>query len=154
MALGMVVKHRRFSHIGARFLLLLLPICANPASVNELPPPAKRFALLVGVGKYKDPSITTLNGPTHDVEELKNTLTAFGGFDAKNIETLTSDSQIDSELPRRDNIIWKLNQFKPRLGGGLLLVPFSGHRIYKFKKSYLLTYETNSGNAFDLQAQA
>jgi hypothetical protein len=99
--------------------------------VSELPPPAKRFALLIGVGKYRDAGITALDGPTHDVEKLKMALVTYVGLDPKNVFTLTSDARNDLELPTKDNIIRKLNYLNFNVGGGLLIVAFSGHGIQK-----------------------
>jgi hypothetical protein len=72
------------------------------------------------------------------------------GFDQKNVLSLTSDSSNELELPTKDNIIRKLNYINSELGGGLLILGFSGHGIYKFGTPFLLTYETVNGNLLDL----
>jgi hypothetical protein len=151
-------------NMATSVLFLSLVTSAESAVIRELPPPAKRFALLVGVGKYRDRNITSLDGPVHDVEQIKNALISYAGFDSNNVLTLTSettDSKTtdgkttdENELPTRDNIIRKLNQLKPKLAGGLLLVAFSGHGIYKFSTPFLLTYETVNHDVFDLTETA
>jgi hypothetical protein len=118
--------------------------------VTQLPPPAKRFALLIGIGKYREPGITPLDGPTHDVEKLKTAVVTYVGVDPSNVLTLTSDATNELELPTKDNIMRKLNYLNLKLGGGLLLVGFSGHGIYKFHTPFLLTYETVNGDMLDL----
>lgn len=141
--------------ITGRSLLLILSLflsslCFSQTTpVTSLPPPAQRFALLIGVGTYSH-GITPLNGPTHDVIALKKALVDFAGFDEKNVLTLSSESKNAEDLPTKDNIIVQLNSLKGRLAGGLLLVAFSGHGFYKFHTPFLLTYEAVDGDINDL----
>ncbi|MGH9866923.1 MAG: caspase family protein [Candidatus Polarisedimenticolia bacterium] len=49
------------------------------------------FALLVGVGRYKSPSIKTLHGPPNDVAAMRELLVGRYGFPAANVCTLLDD---------------------------------------------------------------
>jgi hypothetical protein len=141
--------------------MLLVPLVTSARSqchavnhsVDTLPPPGKRFALLIGVSRYRH-NISPLDGPANDVQKLQSALVDFAGFDPSHIKILSSESSDQNDLPTKDNIIAALNHMQSDIAGGLLLVAFSGHGVFKFGVPYLLTYETVPDNSFDIAETA
>src|SRR5262245_49732589 len=77
----------------------------SPASVAQLPPSAKRFALIVGVDQYDDPQIVPLGGAGNDAKALSTTLVAKAGFPREQVFVLSTGS---GERPTRGNILRRL----------------------------------------------
>lgn len=102
------------------------PCAAAPKSIDVMPAEAERYALLIGVEKYQDKSVGSLEGPSKDVAELKTAL-RMAGFPEDNIIVLASDSPAELQ-PTHNNIVKHLTGLKTWVPtGGLLVVAFSGH---------------------------
>ena len=96
-----------------------------------------RHALLVGVSRFKDSRLNTLNAPANDVEAFAAILRdpARGGFDGVKV-SLDPDF-----LTFRDNLSALFNKRDP---DDLLLLYYSGHGILRSdNRLYLTTIETD-----------
>ena len=96
-----------------------------------------RHALLVGVSRFKDSRLNTLNAPANDVEAFAAILRdpARGGFDGVKV-SLDPDF-----LTFRDNLSALFNKRDP---DDLLLLYYSGHGILRSdNRLYLATIETD-----------
>lgn len=83
---------------------------------------ARQVALLVGVGRYADPSVNPLDGPPEDVRAMEAELTRRWGFHADAVRTL-----IDAQATRR-RIVEELAALDGRTAAGdLVFIYFSGH---------------------------
>ena len=68
--------------------------------VAQLPAPAKRYALLIGVDSYDDGHITGLLGAANDAKVLEDALVDNAGFDRDRILRLSSDQLLDRQPTR------------------------------------------------------
>ena len=130
-------------------LLLVLEFRAfaddSAAAVQQLPEPAKRFALVIGVEDYGD-GITTLKGPNNDAHEIKRALENYGGFPSDQIVVLSSD-QNEGGRPTHNQILKRLDRFANIVPpDGLLVVAFSGHGIEKDGEAFLLPSDAELGS--------
>jgi hypothetical protein len=122
-------------------------------AVNRLPAKAKRYAVVVGVDKYADPQITTLEGATNDARTLAWALVEHAAFPADQVILMTSDQSAD-RVPTRGNILgrlYKLAGVVPK--DGLLVVAFAGHGIERGGKAFLLPSDTQLSDDIDLLQQ-
>jgi DNA-binding beta-propeller fold protein YncE len=104
-----------------------------------LPPPSERYAVVVGVGTYKDQDIKPLYGADNDAKALAAALGKYAGFPKDHIALLTSDQQDDDRKSTRTNILRKLREMATNGSySGLMLFAFSGHGIQKDGVSLLL----------------
>jgi hypothetical protein len=139
---------------------ILLPFCilfsfclVSPAEstikpdVSQLPVPAKRFALIIGVESYDDPAISSLDGPNKDAIALQESLRKYAGFDRDNIIVLVSGAPSNLR-PTRANILRQLSDLQKRVPqDGLLVVAFSGHGMVRNGEGFLLPEESQlAGN--------
>src|SRR6185295_7825681 len=118
--------------------------------VKELPPKAKRFALVIGVDDYQDTQINRLEGSTNDAKALADALVQYAGFPGDQVILLASD-QPAQRLPTRGNIL----QFLSNLRGlvpedGLLLVSFAGHGIERGGRGYLCPSDARTSGTLTL----
>jgi hemoglobin len=145
--------HQRLMRIPAVLLLLSLYIPQAQAQkqddqrgigirragqVNTLPEKNKRYALIIGVDKYADGSITPLDGASNDAKALANALIRYAGFAKDQVILLASD-QPPERQPTRGEILQRLSNLRgaaPK--DGLLLVAFAGHGIERNDQAYLL----------------
>jgi hypothetical protein len=137
-------------------ILILLPILismmpsvrAQPASrglgvsppdqVRQWPGSAKRWALIIGVDKYKDGQISALKGAANDANALAEALVRYAGFPSDQVILMTT-SQPEERQPTRVNILRRLSNlasFVPK--DGLLLVAFAGHGMERASQAFLL----------------
>ena len=111
-------------------------------AVSKLPAKEKRWALIIGVGKYEDDNITPLPGANNDARALRDALRDYAGFDEKQIILLTTDESKDHQ-PTKNNILRYLGNLSGTVPkDGLLLVAFSGHGIERQKQAFLLASDT------------
>jgi hypothetical protein len=119
----------------------------GPPNVSDLPEPAKRFALLIGVEDYSD-GVTPLQGPNNDAHEIERVLETYGGFPSDQVFVLTSDQSDDQRKPSHNQIFKRLDMLKSRVpSDGLLVVAFSGHGIERGGVAYLLPSDAEMGSA-------
>ncbi len=110
----------------------------NGEAVKTLPGAAKRYALIIGVDKYADTQISTLNGASNDSRSLAQALAAYGGFPANQVILLNSN-QPGERQPTRGNILRRLSNLATVVPkDGLLLFAFAGHGIERDGQAYLL----------------
>lgn len=88
----------------------------SPYALN----PGKYYALIIGVGNYVSPEITTLKRPVNDARALRDILTSKYTFEPENIYTLYDK--------RRDNLIITLDEIQKKLTPeDNLLIFYAGH---------------------------
>jgi hypothetical protein len=112
---------------------------ARPANqVNTLPDKSKRYALIIGVDKYADGSISPLDGASNDAKALAGALIRHAGFPADQVILLASD-QPPQRQPTREEILLRLSNLRSAAPkDGLLVVAFAGHGIERDGQAYLL----------------
>ncbi|HEX8556924.1 MAG TPA: caspase family protein [Pyrinomonadaceae bacterium] len=111
---------------------------APAAEVKELPAPAKRWALVVGVDEYRDAQIGALRGAANDARVLADALVRYAGFPADQVVLMTT-AQPEERQPTRVNILRRLSNLAAVVPkDGLLLVSFSGHGMERGGRAYLL----------------
>lgn len=112
---------------------------ARPAGpVNTLPEKGKRYALIIGVDKYADSSISPLDGASNDAKALAAALIRYAGFPADQVILLATD-QPPQRQPTREEILLRLSNLRSAVPkDGLLLVAFAGHGIERNNQAYLL----------------
>ena len=130
-------KNRAESRSGKRGMEV------RKADVKALPSSSKRWALIIGIDKYEDPDINSLNGAVKDAKTLRLALTEHCKFPDENVILLTSDSRDKDLRPTKSNIIDKLSGLKREVQpDGLLLFAFSGHGIDVDGQAFLLPMES------------
>jgi uncharacterized caspase-like protein len=106
--------------------------------VGALPEKSKRYALIIGVDKYADSSISPLDGASNDAKVLADAMIRHAGFPADQVILLASD-QPPQRQPTREEIRLRLPALRSAAPkDGLLLVAFSGHGIERNGQAYLL----------------
>lgn len=133
-----------------RFFCLFLLALALPAIAEEKE--SRRFALLVGINRYRSPAIPRLNFAVNDARELAKTL----GEHDYDVTVLTSD---DSQPVTRAAIVGAIKEIGRRTEiGDTLLFLFSGHGVQVTVKgepqTFLITQDCNPANAGTISATA
>jgi DNA-binding beta-propeller fold protein YncE len=124
--------------------------------VRELPPPAERWALVAGIGKYDDPNLSELHGDD-DARTFARALEEHAGFRNDHIVLLAGQPTKDCRAPRvgevqegvalggsycrptRNRLLGELAQLTTRMNGtGVLVFFFSGHGEFAAGESVLL----------------
>ena len=106
--------------------------------VNTLPEKSKRYALIIGVDKYADSSISPLDGASNDAKTLADALIRYAGFPAGQVILLATD-QPPQRQPTREEILLRLSNLRGAVPkDGLLLIAFAGHGIERNGQAYLL----------------
>lgn len=120
------------------------------SEIKQWPGQAKRFALIIGVDKYDDPQINSLNGAANDARVLRDALVEHAGFPAEQVALLASDQPVERQ-PKRDVILKWLAKWRTQVPkDGLLLVAFSGHGIERNGQAYLLPADATSNRDITL----
>ncbi len=111
---------------------------AQVAPIKEWPGRSKRWALVIGVDKYRDRQISRLSGADNDARSLRDALINYAGFPEDQVILLATD-QPEERQPTRINILTMLSNLghlvKP---DGLLLVSFAGHGTERGGQAYLI----------------
>jgi hypothetical protein len=106
--------------------------------IKTLPVKNKRWALVIGVGQYRDAQINALKGSVNDANNLANSLVRFAGFPQDQVIVLTTD-QPEERQPTRINILTYLSNLAGLVPkDGLLLISFAGHGIERGGQAYLI----------------
>src|SRR5688572_14258120 len=74
----------------------------------------RRYALIVAVGEYDDPSLPSVEGPSRDAEELLGALTTHAGFSPVNVQRVDGSGP-DAMIPTRANVLRALHDLLARL---------------------------------------
>jgi hypothetical protein len=115
---------------------------ARPTAAGSAKP-GRRFALLIGVGRYKDPEITPLRFTQRDVEAVRAVLAdpRLGGIPAENIKVLTD---ADPVKPTRDAVGKALNWLKAVADrpDDTVILYFAGHGASDAHDAYLLAWDS------------
>jgi len=115
---------------------------AVPESVSSLPPSSERWALIIGVNNYDDPSLNALYGQ-NDAKKIASDLERYAGFEHDQIFVLTDDQPKDHQ-PNRERMLFWLSVLKQNASPqGLLLVFFSGHGLESQGESFLMPKEAH-----------
>lgn len=129
--------------------------CATAVILSAaMPARAETWALLVGVSKYRSPTIASLKFPSKDAQALKDAFVNIGKVPDSHIKLLTDDEAT------RDNILSGVTTFlksnvKP---GDDVLISFAGHGVAKGvgldAKSYFLGTDALGGSKAQLESSA
>jgi tetratricopeptide (TPR) repeat protein len=115
-----------------RFLLLIaLANLAATTHAQQTAPPGQKYALLVGVRKYKSNDLRTLNYPEADVNDLSKVLLA-NGYRPENVVVMTQSAVAEDVhfLPSAENIRKELDLLAAgRTPGDTFVVAFAGHGV-------------------------
>jgi len=101
-----------------KFTVEYIPKILSLAEKVELE--AKYYGLIIGVNKYEDPSLTSLDNPIKDAEKLYNTLTDNYTFEKENIK-LIKDAGRDDIINALDDLSRKVTP------NDNLLIFYAGH---------------------------
>lgn len=106
--------------------------------VKSWPSKASRWALVIGVGEYRDAQINALKGSVNDANNLANALVRYAGFPQDQVIVLTTD-QPEERQPTRINILTYLSNLASLVPkDGLLLFSFAGHGIERGGQAFLI----------------
>ena len=106
--------------------------------VKAWPSKAKRWALVIGVDKYRDPQISPLKGSDNDAHTLADALVRYAGFPPDQVILMATD-QPEERQPTRVNILRRLSNFASVVPkDGLLVVSFAGHGMERTGQAFLL----------------
>ncbi|HFB64139.1 MAG TPA: DUF4384 domain-containing protein [Aeromonadales bacterium] len=123
-------------------IITLIALCLSTTTFAE------RYALLVGISEYSDPSIN-LSGPENDVNSLRKTLIHIWGFSNKNIHI------IKNEQATKSNIKLTLKELSQQLTkDDYFVFYFSGHGTSYYdpcNANSNLTYDTGALVTYDKQ---
>lgn len=100
----------------------------------------RRYAFIVAVEKYDDASLSSLEGPSRDAEELHGALMTHAGFPPANIRRVDGSGP-DAMVPTRSNILRGFHELLAEIpddGNAMLLVAFTGRGSSAEGKAYLL----------------
>lgn len=106
--------------------------------VRAWPNQGKRWALIIGVDRYRDAQISPLRGSANDAHLLASALIRYAGFPEDQVIVLASD-QAEERQPTRINIwtyVSNLASLVPK--DGLLLLSFAGHGIERNHQAFLI----------------
>lgn len=105
------------------------PPASSPGSRQARPAVAPKFALLVGVNRYLDKNVKTLNGCENDVDDMKAVLTEVFGFpnDTEHVLTLKSEEAKKQRIldEFKKHLIENAKKFKDQKP--TVVFYFSGH---------------------------
>lgn len=120
------------------------------SEIKALPSKNKRWALVIGVDDYTDPTITKLNGAANDARTLADALSKYAGFPEDQVTLLSSD-QPSQLQPRRSTILRFLSNLRANVPkDGLLLVSFAGHGLERSSRAFLLPSDAIGVNDMSL----
>ncbi|MBM3236764.1 PEGA domain-containing protein [Candidatus Poribacteria bacterium] len=111
---------RKKSKFALLFIIISFALIVAVAH-GEMMDFRERWAILIGVGKYKDQNIPPLKSPENDVQTMKKILTEWGEFKEENVFSLTN------ETATYDAIIGKLSDLMNKVQqDDLIIFYFSG----------------------------
>lgn len=114
--------------------------------VNALPINSKRFALVIGVDRYTDRQISSLEGASNDAKRLAEALIKYAGFPQNQVILCASD-QPDERQPTRARILRILSNLRVSVPqDGLLLIFFAGHGMLREGQAYLLPADAEASD--------
>lgn len=100
----------------------------------------RRYALIVSVSRYDDPSLPSLDGAGRGAEQLHDALTTHAGFASANVRRVDGSGP-KAMVPTRGNVLRALHELLERVpadGNATLLVSFTGQGAVAGGKAYLL----------------
>jgi len=107
-------------------------------SVSTWPSKSKRWALIIGVDRYRDPQINALKGSDNDAQMLADALMRYAGIPSDQV-ILLATNQPEERQPTRVNILRRLSNLMSVVPkDGLLIVSFAGHGMERSGQAYLL----------------
>lgn len=132
------------------------PAAAAPAEQTPAATGTRTWALLVGISKYSNPSVSALRFPAADATSIRDALTGpdMGGVPAENVKLLTNEGAT------RSAVLGAIDSFlKPNVKPGDRVVVFlAGHGVAKGvgteAKSYLLPYDVTGFRKEQLESSA
>jgi tetratricopeptide (TPR) repeat protein len=105
------------------YMTMILNLClANPVITQTLNTLPDRYAVVVGISAYQNPSLR-LHYAAEDAKQMQNSLMTFGKFKKENVRLLT-DGEATRENIRKNIEGWLKKNAKK---DDLVLIYFSGH---------------------------
>ncbi len=113
----------------------------------------QRWAVVVGIGSYRDKAIPRLNFPEKDAQLMADTLVQESGFPADHVKVLIGSEAIKGKVEQAIRG-WLVQQASPE---DLAIVYFSGHGDFVTDRNYdeqdgvdeaLLPYDARQGQAY------
>ncbi|HTP13351.1 MAG TPA: caspase family protein [Bacteroidota bacterium] len=100
----------------------------------------KAYAVIIGVARYQDAGIKSLNYTVNDADELANALTdpSYGGFKKENVTVLVNENATTKNIKKAIGV-----DLKRAPDDGVAVVFFAGHGAPEGEKTYWLTYDTD-----------
>lgn len=137
--------YRSFTMVAAALLILV------SASIPSRGVAAQKWAVLVGVDRYKRSDVTALQFAVADARSVAKALVANAGFPTDNVFLLTTDQTGDAE-PTRSNLAFRLGWLAEHAQpGDTVFFFFSGHGMQMDETSYLLTCDADPRNSTTLK---
>ncbi|MCE9530758.1 MAG: caspase family protein, partial [Planctomycetes bacterium] len=110
----------RFASLGLLSALLLLNPLSRAQAVDEKAAPAQTYAIIVGVGEFKDPLIKARPSAEADAQALYDVLTdkAVGGIPGDHVQLLLAgkDEKRDAKTATKANILAAVKKLVEKAG--------------------------------------
>ena len=105
-----MLRIRKKSKFALLFIIISLALIAAVAH-GEMMDFRERWAILIGVGKYRDGNIPPLESPVNDVQIMKEILTKWGEFKDDHVFSLTNEIAIyDAIIGALSNLMDKVQK--------------------------------------------
>ena len=124
--------------------LIAEPVAKKPAKIKKIVPPPKigeYYAVVIGIGKYKDDRIPKLKYTTVDAESIYNILTdpQYGNFPENQVKLLINEQATYYSIKSAIGTWLRRNTRKD----DTVIVFFAGHGAPEDEKTYWVTYNAN-----------
>ncbi len=119
-----------------------VPVISKPAVVDrKVPQKGMNYAVVIGIGKYKDDRIPKLKYTRVDAEEMYNILTdpQYGNFPKSQVKLLIDEQATDNNIKSAIGTWLKRNTRKD----DTVIIFFAGHGAPEDEKTYWVTYNAN-----------
>ncbi len=119
-----------------------VPVISKPAVVDrKVPQKGTYYAVVIGIGKYKDDRIPTLRYTTVDAKEMYNILTdpQYGNFPKSQVKLLIDEQATDNNIKSAIGTWLRRNTRKD----DTVIIFYAGHGAPEDEKTYWVTYNAN-----------
>ena len=119
-----------------------VPVITKPAVVDrKVPQKGMNYAVVIGIGKYKDDRIPKLKYTRVDAEEMYDILTdpQYGNFPKSQVKLLIDEQATDNNIKSAIGTWLKRNTRKD----DTVIIFFAGHGAPEDEKTYWVTYNAN-----------
>lgn len=123
-----------------RILILIAITCLVLVAATPDSAISEKQALLIGISKYQNMPDENLDGPVHDVRQLKKTLINLHGYPEKNISVLLN------EQASKTNILGSIKELVHNTRpGNEVFIYFSGHGTSRYDSEINLPLPHSTG---------